>query len=60
MSKCKCHFIGCRKQASWAARKLFGDRTTLLVCDEHKPDANKRAAGARKLPMFYDVTPIAK
>jgi hypothetical protein len=55
----KCEFAGCKCEAKWAAVKLFGDRKTLHVCDEHKPDAAKRKESLKHLPFFYEVRPIA-
>lgn len=54
----KCDVKGCKHEARWSAVKLFGDRTTLRVCDEHKPDAEKRPPSLRHLPFFYVVEPI--
>ncbi len=54
----KCSFSGCKRQAKWSARKLFGKRDVLYTCDEHKPDASKRPASLRHLPMFYSVTAL--
>lgn len=53
-----CEVRGCKATATWNAAKLFGDRATLHVCDEHKPDAAKRPASLRNLPFFYEVTAI--
>jgi hypothetical protein len=51
----------CRKAAATVvARKLFGDRSTLICCDGCKPDANKRPAALRNQPFWYDVTPLAE
>jgi hypothetical protein len=55
----KCEFSGCKKEARWDARKLWGKGGSIRVCDEHKPDAEKRPESLRKLPSFYDVRPIA-
>ncbi len=54
----KCSFSGCRCEAKWSARKLFGKRDVLVTCDEHKPDASKRPPSLRHLPMFYVVTAL--
>ena len=54
----KCQFSGCKCEAKYAARKLFGKGDTLLVCEKHKPDADKRPASLRHLPFCYDVSPI--
>jgi hypothetical protein len=53
-----CEVKGCKHEAHWAARKLFGKGETLHVCDEHKPDASRRPEALRHLPFFYDVQPI--
>jgi hypothetical protein len=39
---------------------LWGKGGTLCTCDEHRPDAAKRAPALRHLPMFYEVEPICK
>ncbi len=56
----KCDFGGCKHEAKWNARKLFGKGDTLHTCDQHKPDASKRPPSLRRLPFFYEVTPITK
>lgn len=56
----KCDFTGCKHEAKWQAVKLFGDRKTLHVCDQHKPDASKRPASLKNVPMFYDVQPLPR
>lgn len=53
-----CEFTGCTHAARWEARKRFGDGATLHVCDTHKPDEAKRPESLRRLPLFYDVTPL--
>jgi hypothetical protein len=53
-----CEFKGCEHEAKWEALKLFGDRRTLYLCDEHKPDMEKRPESLRSLPFFYELTPI--
>lgn len=58
MTATKCDFTGCKCEAKWTARKLFGDGGTLRVCEEHRPDAQKRPASPRSLPFFYVVRPI--
>jgi hypothetical protein len=58
MSAIKCDFTGCRCEARWEARKLFGKGGSLKVCDEHKPDRAKRPESQQNLPFFYDVQPI--
>lgn len=55
----KCEFTGCKHEAKWQAVKLFGDRKTLHVCDQHKPDASKRPASLKNVPMYYEVRSIA-
>jgi hypothetical protein len=58
MCKTKCEFGGCEQEARWVARKLWGKGGQLVTCDEHKPDAEKRAPSLRHLPFFYEVKPL--
>ena len=51
----KCSFTGCKREARWECRKLWGGGGTLHTCDAHKPDAAKRPESLRHLPFFYDV-----
>jgi len=53
-----CEVKGCNRDAKWDARKLWGKGGSLNICDEHKPDADKRPESLRHLPFFYDVQPI--
>lgn len=55
----KCSFGGCKCEAKYVARKLWGKGGTLLVCEKHKPDANMRPASLRHLPFFYEISAIA-
>lgn len=55
-----CEFSGCKKPAQWECRKLFGDKSTIRTCDDHKPDANKRPARLKNLPFFYEVKPCGR
>lgn len=52
----KCEFGGCKHEARWIARKLWGKGGEIRTCDEHKPGA-KAKPGQR---IFYDVKPVAK
>jgi hypothetical protein len=58
----KCEFVGCKREAKWACRKLWDvvgrAGNTLHTCDEHKPDPDKRSEKLKHLPFFYDVQPI--
>jgi hypothetical protein len=54
----KCDFSGCKCQARWIARKLFGNGGELKVCEKHRPDASKRPESMRHLPFFYEVRPL--
>jgi hypothetical protein len=56
----KCEFGGCKNEAKWECRKLWGKGGTLCTCDRHKPDASKRPESMRHLPSFYDVKPIGE
>jgi hypothetical protein len=54
----KCEFGGCKQEARWECRKLFGTGGTIRTCDAHKPDPNSRPAALRHLPFFYEVKGI--
>lgn len=53
-----CEVTGCKHEAKWEARKLFGKGGVIQVCDEHKPDASKRPESLKHLPFTYEVKPI--
>jgi hypothetical protein len=50
-----CEVKGCKGEARWSVTKLFGDRSTLKLCDHCKPDPMRRPVSMRHLPMPYDV-----
>jgi hypothetical protein len=62
----KCDIKGCKHEAKWAARKLFGDGKVLHTCDGCKPDTAKLGERVRKAMeergikprLWYDVQPI--
>ena len=58
MAKQKCEFSGCKCEARWIATRTYGGRGSIRVCDEHKPDPDKRPESLRHLPFFYKVEPI--
>jgi hypothetical protein len=60
MAAIKCEFSGCKCEAHWIAIKLWGKGGSLKVCDEHKPDPDKRPESQQKLPFFYDVQPLRR
>jgi hypothetical protein len=51
----KCEVKGCRNEQKWAAYKLWkGQSVSVIhVCDDHKPDPEKRPEPLRHLPFFY-------
>jgi hypothetical protein len=55
----RCEFKGCKHEARWTARKLWGKGGEIRTCDAHRPDPDKRSESLRHLPFFYRVEPIA-
>jgi hypothetical protein len=53
-----CEFSGCKNEARWSCRKLFGKGDTICTCDEHKPDPAKRPESLKNAPFFYEVRPL--
>jgi hypothetical protein len=54
----RCEVKGCKADARWTARKLWGTGGSLAVCDEHRPDPANRPDSLKHLPFFYEVAPI--
>ena len=61
----KCNFYsGCKCEAAWVVKHLFGKRVERLACDKHKPGQAKRSEAVEKamksLPAFYECVPVVK
>jgi hypothetical protein len=54
----KCGFSGCKANAAFECRKLWGNGGVLFTCVNHKPGSVRRPESLKKLPFFYDVRPI--
>jgi restriction endonuclease Mrr len=59
-AKHRCEVAGCKNEQKWAAYKLWKGHSVsvIYVCDEHKPDPEKRPESLRHLPSFYRVEPL--
>jgi len=53
----QCEFKGCERAARWVSTKLTGTGGTLRTCDEHRPDALPRSAGAGGR-VWYEFRPM--
>lgn len=55
----KCDFYsGCKCEAKWRVLHLWGQRIVRHACDKHKPGQRERPDGLKKLPAFYECTPV--
>lgn len=55
MIKMKCGFVNCKCPAVYVITQTVGKKQSLPVCENHKPDVNKRPPSLRHIPLFFDI-----